>query len=384
MGSLFKAKSQTSTSSSSSSPWAPAQDSLKEILGDISSWYDQAQNTGYISSTGDLGSIYSDYLNGLSGISSNAQAGASNLLSQSDAANQLASSGYANLASGGLNTSTADIASQAGALVNNDLLQSQIDAVNRGIQQNLTEQQFTGIDRNAVGSGNLGSSRAGVAQAIAARDASQQMADNASSIRSTAYQNAINTAQNQANQNTANQISGIAGNANLGASLASQAGSYGANSMGGLSPLLESAQLNQTITAANQADQIGSRDYLANLIQQYYLPTSATIGGLGGTTTGKQTTPGSSMFNSLLSGASAASNIYSNFSDVRLKDNIKKIHTDADGLNWYSWDWKPEAKSIVGNQDTYGVLAQEVAEMFPNAVHKDEATGFLKVDYSKL
>lgn len=384
MGGLFKSKSQTSSSTSKSEPWGPAQDSLKDILGEIGNWYDSASNQGYISSTGDLGSIYQDYLQGLSGISGQASQGTQDLLNQSSASTQAAAQGFNNLAGGGLNTSTADIASQAGTLVNNDLLQSQIDAVNRGIQQNLTEQAFTGIDRNAVGSGNAGSSRAGVAQAIAARDASQQMADNAASIRSTAYQNAINTAQNQANQNTSNIMAGITGQANIGTNLQNQASQYSSTLLNSLAPMLQSGQLNQTVTAADQADQIGQRDYIANLIQQYYLPTAATVGGLGGSSTSSQSTPGSSMFNSLLGAGAAAGQIYSAFSDARLKKNIQKVHTDADGLNWYKWDWKDEAKDIVGNQDTYGVLAHEVKQLFPDAVSVDDATGFMKVDYSKL
>lgn len=65
------------------------------------------------------------------------------------------------------------------------------------------------------------------------------------------------------------------------------------------------------------------------------------------------------------------------FSDARLKDNIKLTNVLPNGISVYSWTWKD--KSI--NQPTFGVLAQDLLEVLPEAVKLD-ASGFYKVDYS--
>lgn len=387
MGSLFKSKSQKSTSNSTSTsePWQPAQGNLKDILGDISSWYDQAQQTGYISPTGDLGSIYQQYLQGLNGAGNQITQGTNNLLNQGmDVTNQ-ALQGYQGLQNGSMNYGTGDIVSGAQGLINNDLLQGQINAVNSGIQRNLQEQAFTGIDRNAVAGGNAGSSRAGVAQAIAARDASEQMANNEANIRANAYNNALNQSQSVLNQNIQNQLTGLQGTAQLGNQIYNNTGNYINTIMGQLAPSLQSAQLQQMIQGQQQTDQIGQRDFLANLISSYYLPVSGSVGGMGGFTTGTgtQTTPGGSTFGSILGAGQAAGNIWNSFSDKRLKKNIKYIGTEA-GHKIYTWDWTKRGEEIAGKQPTRGVIAQEVMKTHPDAVTKDPSTGYLVVDYTKL
>ena len=70
-------------------------------------------------------------------------------------------------------------------------------------------------------------------------------------------------------------------------------------------------------------------------------------------------------------------------SDKKLKTNIRKVGQLASGLNTYFWDWTEEAKKLVGNQMTFGVMAQEAIEVFPEAVsmHQD---GYLQVDYARI
>jgi hypothetical protein len=55
----------------------------------------------------------------------------------------------------------------------------------------------------------------------------------------------------------------------------------------------------------------------------------------------------------------------------------------ASGLNTYFWDWTEEAKKFVGNQVTFGVMAQEAMEIFPEAV-STSPSGYLQVDYSRI
>jgi len=71
------------------------------------------------------------------------------------------------------------------------------------------------------------------------------------------------------------------------------------------------------------------------------------------------------------------------FSDRRLKENVTKIGTLGD-LNWYEWDWTDEAKAMgIDEQPTFGVIAQEVLKLIPEAV-KMHKSGFLQVDYRRL
>ena len=70
-------------------------------------------------------------------------------------------------------------------------------------------------------------------------------------------------------------------------------------------------------------------------------------------------------------------------SDKKLKTNIRKVGQLASGLNTYFWDWTEEAKKLVGNQMTFGVMAQEAIEVFPEAVSTD-SNGYLQVDYARI
>jgi len=69
-------------------------------------------------------------------------------------------------------------------------------------------------------------------------------------------------------------------------------------------------------------------------------------------------------------------------SDVRLKTNIDKVAT-VNGINLYTWDWNEEGQKFSNNNMTFGVLAQEIAEVRPSAVATD-SNGYLMVDYSQI
>lgn len=69
-------------------------------------------------------------------------------------------------------------------------------------------------------------------------------------------------------------------------------------------------------------------------------------------------------------------------SDVRLKTNIDKV-TTVNGINLYTWDWNEEGQKFSNNDTTFGVLAQEIAEVRPSAVSTD-SNGYFMVDYSQI
>ena len=147
-------------------------------------------------------------------------------------------------------------AANAGQYMNNSVLNGQIDAASRDVVRNLQENQLTGIASNAAGTGNSGSSRAGVMAGIAARGAGDRIGDISASMRGQAYNTGLGIEANRASQNAgfqqqANQANqgaynnmmqfgaGMGQNAfntnqqnqQFGASMAQQLGQQGYNNM---------------------------------------------------------------------------------------------------------------------------------------------------------
>jgi hypothetical protein len=75
-------------------------------------------------------------------------------------------------------------------------------------------------------------------------------------------------------------------------------------------------------------------------------------------------------------------------SDIQLKNDIKRVGTNAQGLGLYTWNWNKEAQKLdIDMEQTpsgYGVIAQEVQRVLPEAVLVHEGTGYLMVDYSQI
>jgi hypothetical protein len=71
------------------------------------------------------------------------------------------------------------------------------------------------------------------------------------------------------------------------------------------------------------------------------------------------------------------------FSDIRMKQNIKAIGWLPNGLPVYTYEYKPEYKDEAGHGVHIGVMAQEVAQVNPEAVSMQD-NGYMMVDYGKL
>lgn len=70
------------------------------------------------------------------------------------------------------------------------------------------------------------------------------------------------------------------------------------------------------------------------------------------------------------------------FSDARLKNNLEPLGT-FNGFDLYGWEWNEKANELGLSGHSFGVIAQEVQKIKPDAVSEHES-GYLKVDYSKL
>jgi hypothetical protein len=72
-------------------------------------------------------------------------------------------------------------------------------------------------------------------------------------------------------------------------------------------------------------------------------------------------------------------------SDIRTKENIEQVGKLANGLNVYTYEYKPEFRDdpFAGHGKHFGVMAQEVEEIMPEAVIT-RPDGYKMVDYAKL
>ncbi len=118
---------------------------------------------------------------------------------------------------------------------------------------------------------------------------------------------------------------------------------------------------------ANLSGQVGQQSALGSLYGSMF----SGAGGLLGSLTG--------------AGGSIAEELIKKlpFSDIRLKDNITKVGELDSGINLYTWEWNEEGKRLAGDTPTFGVLAQEVQEVTPEAVTRGNH-GYLMVNYAKL
>lgn len=116
----------------------------------------------------------------------------------------------------------------------------------------------------------------------------------------------------------------------------------------------------------------------------------ANINALLGQQTGEATLYGN-IYGGLLSGIGGLLGASSEnapwwttiLSDVRLKENIVPAGSTKEGVRLYTWDWKDGHEELTKDQPTSGVLAQELLEVMPEAVHVGD-DGYYRVDYSKV
>ena len=121
-----------------------------------------------------------------------------------------------------------------------------------------------------------------------------------------------------------------------------------------------------------------------------YIGMLGGLGSLGGTQTVDETTRGfGTQAVQKQSALGQAANIGATLgaaylkSDIRLKTEIKRVGKLPNGIPVYRWEWTKEAKEIVKDQPSFGVLAQEVLDFMPDAVTLG-TDGYYEVDYGKV
>lgn len=252
------------------------------------------------------------------------------------------------------------------------------------------QQQMDILGAKAQKAGAFGGSRHGIAMGETNRGLTEQLARTSAGLRQAGFQNAQQAAQAdlqrrmQAQQS--NQMAGLQGSQQRMAA-AQQAGQLGKQSF-------DIGRTLQADLSSQGAQQQALQQALIDVAKgqygayQQYPATSLEMmnRAIGVTPHGQTTTGGggNQLMDLLTAGATAAAAYFGapGGSDARLKTNIKKIGQLANGLNVYSWDWKPMISKLSGNFSmTKGVMAQEAQRVAPEAVHTAD-NGYLAVDYS--
>jgi hypothetical protein len=247
----------------------------------------------------------------------------------------------------------------------NPYTQQVIDAnqadILRGAQMGLND-----LGTAATRAGAFGGSRHGVAMSELGRGAAQLMGQQSAQLRQQGFMNA----QQMAQQDIQNRMSQAAQLANLG----QQSFGYGQSVNQGLSAQGQQQQaLQQALIDASKAQFAGYTGHPATTIGY----ASAALGATP-TPMQSQQTRQLGLMDYLTAAGSFAKMMPS---DVRLKTNLKITGELDNGLKTYSWDWNAKGQELTGEKSNSGVLAQEVAEMFPDAVITGDH-GYMMVDYA--
>jgi hypothetical protein len=109
-------------------------------------------------------------------------------------------------------------------------------------------------------------------------------------------------------------------------------------------------------------------------LKEFVAPRLVFLGSVKSITRGG----GSGVFNDGMSGMGMM-----NMSDPRAKENVVEIGRDPRGFGIYLFDYRPEFKAAHGIGRQFGVMADEVEVLIPEAVFV-APDGYRRVDYARL
>ncbi len=340
-GTSTQQQQQTSTTT----PYAPAQGTINDILGKLGSQVPKSDLTA--TETGALDTLKTNAAGG------NPYAGAIG-----NAATGLLNGGGAQANDAGITSNLADYKGLLtpyanGSMVGqNKALQDQLDTIRNDVTSQVNG-QFAAAGRDGSAA-NLQALGRGIAQGEAPVIASQYNQDTQNQLNAAnSLYSAGNSTYGLLNQNNqaanANKQAGV----DVG-SAALDANNYGANQL-----LAEEAQ-RRGIPLQNLQTLLGAVS-----------PVGQAFGTMSGSSSGSQTMSGADQFSKIAGGVGGLLKFLP--SDRRLKDDIVQVGTLFDGSPVYRYRYK--------NSPVYqlGLMAQDVETKNPDAV--TEIGGFKMVDY---
>lgn len=202
------------------------------------------------------------------------------------------------------------------------------------------------------GAGRYGSGM----QAFAQNQANQTLGDNLNNL----YANTYGANYTQERQNQVNAVGQAGTVQNQGLTNANMLGTVGS----------AQDQYAQNLTNAN----VNQWNYNQNLPQNKLANYMGLIqGNYGGTSATTVPTSGSNTLGQILGGLGTAASVFGAFSDRRLKEDVTRVGTAANGLPIYTFRYKGQS------QIHMGFMADEVEKIHPEAV--GEQSGYKTVNY---
>lgn len=204
MGGLFGGSTKTKTKETTESgPSKFQQPYLNDLFGGAQGMYNSGKGSAYFDGEtfADMSPEEADRLKSLQGFAGSTGMQGAGALTQAG----MGLAGNAGKASSALDSfsamanedGTQSIIDNAGRFANNQYTDALIDANSRDVVRNLNEQVLPGIDRTASGTGNINSSRAGIASGVAQRGAADRIGDISAQIRSDQYSQGLSMAQQE-------------------------------------------------------------------------------------------------------------------------------------------------------------------------------------------
>lgn len=390
---LFGGSRSNQSSSSNPEPWSTQQPFLEFGYNQAQDIYNAAQGSPYFQGPtyaqlnpqqrGALDSMYSGGGNFVNAI----QSGIGPAMANLNAGGYFGGNAQGILEAAGRDP-TQSIIGNAGQYADNPYMSGMIQSAARDDVRNVTENVLPSLNDRASATGNAYSSRTGVAQGIVERGLQDRVGDISANLRGNAYSQGLGMAQGQHNQTLANQMNA---NAQIG-----QAGQIGSGSLVNLTGAGSQAHNMQTAAGgAYQQDQQGQLDEsmrqwmgqdqrAMDLLGRYW-----GVAGSGGYLGQASQSHGSSMQSqgwipgllnsagSLLSIGGTAMGMFGQ-SDIRVKEDIKRVGKTDDGFPVYTFKYKHDDQHKVH----MGVMAQDVEKVKPEAVK--EFGGIKHVNYSKI
>lgn len=348
-GSYLSAKEANKGKQNTNEPWGPQQEYLAHAFEQSKTALGDAQKLGtYLGPrVAGLNPYQTQGYNGVANFATNQGTGtANNLLGF---ANVALSQGYnfgANAnslyAKAGQDP-TQQIIANGAQYAANPYLDGQIDAASRDIVRNFRENQLTGLDQGAAATGNMNSSRTGVAQGILARGAQDRIGDIAATMRGNAYQNGLGMAQSQYNSDLGNQLNAngqLLQSSNFGLNAATQGLNAGYNAYDALTRAGAGFQAHEQNILNGQRDhfkeqQNGQLDLIGkymSIINGNFGSTSTQSGGVS---------PGAAALQGGLTGAMGGLGLYGKFQGMG-NSSQPWANPNADSFNYFSSNYTPE------------------------------------------
>lgn len=272
--------------------------------------------------------------------------------------------------------------SAAGQYANNPYMDQMVQAATRDATRTFGESVMPGIGMNAAATGNINSTRTGVAEGIAQRGLQDTIADTSAQMRGSAWTQGLAASQaDQASRLQALNSYGALGNSLLGAGASQyQIGWDGMSKAGDIFNLG-----NALTTANNQApldNGMAAADYRdkqpwSQLMNYYQIASNAAGQGGVTTTTGNKTTTQQA---SPLTMVGSLMGAFGNLAkcDVRTKNILGRVGALDNGVPLYVFTYLDDAHAQVH----FGPIAQELESALPEAVV--EVGGIKHVDTSVL